>query len=202
MSRRLRADDDRSLAAAAAHGDRDAAEELLRRHHDMVVSVCRRIVIDRGGADDAAQEALVSVARGLASYDGRAAVRTWMYRIAVNAALDEIRRAKRRPPVADPAALDSRALTSGPDGAAADRDELHRALVVVPEEFRTALALRYLMDMEYAEIARVLDVPIGTVRSRISRGRDVLRAALSGNPERAGRRQTQHRGRDPDPRGS
>lgn len=201
MARRLSEEDDTALAGAAARGDRAAAEALLRRHHDMVLAVCRRIVLDRGGADDAAQEALVGVARGVASFDGRAQVRTWIYRIAVNAALDEVRRARRRPPPADPASTSWEGAAEHPHDASTEaavvaRDELHRALESLPEDFRAVMALRYLLDMEYADIATTLQVPIGTVRSRISRGTDLLRASLSGNPGAPSVRQKQNTGDD------
>jgi RNA polymerase sigma-70 factor (ECF subfamily) len=207
MSRRIRGLDDRALAEAAAGGDRDAAEALLRRHHDTVLAVCRRIVFDRGGAEDAAQEALVAIARGLPNYDGRARVRTWVYRIAVNSSLDELRRTRRRPvPVTPDRSPEPPGRHPGPADAAEARDDVGRALALVPEEFRAVLVLRHVMDMDYAEIAETLDIPIGTVRSRISRGTTALRAALSGNPEGVGERQTPRTHRGPgamgDPAGS
>lgn len=208
-------DDDRSLAKAAAGGDREAAEALLVRHHDMVLRVCRRIIIDRGDAQDAAQEALVSIARGLPGYDGRAQVRTWMYRIAVNAALDELRRSRRRPIAADPHRTDAAATTPwksfagaphvggiDPHGATEDRDELDRILGAVPEEFRVVLALRYLLDMEYADIAETLELPVGTVRSRLSRGKELARSAQAGNPAGPDERPTHSDPSNPGPGGT
>ena len=89
--------DDRSLVAAAQQGDRAALDTLLRRHYDLVHAVCRRIAGGSRDADDAAQEAMISIVRGLSRFDGRSAVTTWIYRIATNAALDELRRRSRRP---------------------------------------------------------------------------------------------------------
>src|SRR5215218_11364724 len=92
--------DDRQLVAAAQAGDRAALDTLLRRHYDGVHAVCRRIAGSSRDADDAAQEAMIGIVRGLAKFDGRSAFSTWAYRIATNAALDELRRRRRRPPLA------------------------------------------------------------------------------------------------------
>ena len=89
--------DDAALVAAARAGDRDALDRLLRRHYDRVHAVCRRIAGAGRDADDAAQEAMIGIVRGLARFDGRSAFSTWVYRIATNAALDELRRRRRRP---------------------------------------------------------------------------------------------------------
>jgi RNA polymerase sigma-70 factor (ECF subfamily) len=173
--------DDAALAAAAAAGDRRALEQLLDRHADRVHAICRRVVGHPEDALDATQEALIAIARGISRFDGRSAFTTWLYRVATNAALDELRRKARRPrpvetlpePTAAASPLDERV------GARLDVDA---ALATVPEEFRIAVILRDLCDFDYAEIADVLDLPAGTVRSRISRGRAALAAAL-GNHE-------------------
>src|SRR6187551_2363326 len=89
--------DDRQLVAAAQAGDQRALETLLRRHYDRVHAVCRRVAGSSRDADDAAQEAMISIVRGLPRFDGRSQFSTWVYRIATNAALDELRRRKRRP---------------------------------------------------------------------------------------------------------
>jgi RNA polymerase sigma-70 factor (ECF subfamily) len=169
--------DDAALAAAAAAGDRRALEQLLDRHADRVHAICRRVVGHPEDALDATQEALIAIARGIDRFDGRSAFTTWLYRVATNAALDELRRKARRPrpvetlpePTAGASPLDERV------GARLDVDA---ALAAVPEEFRVAVILRDLCDLDYAEIAEVLDLPAGTVRSRISRGRAALAAAL------------------------
>src|SRR5256885_8084601 len=94
---------DESLAAAANAGDRGALEVLLARHLDRVHAICRRVTGHPEDALDATQEALIAVTRGLQRYDGRALFTTWLYRVATNAALDELRRRKRRPEPAEPA---------------------------------------------------------------------------------------------------
>lgn len=179
--------DDRSLAAAAATGDRDALETLLERHADLVHAVCRRVTGDHHDALDAAQEALVAVARRIGTYDGRARFTTWLYRVAVNAALDEVRRRKRRPR-AEGDGLPEPATRSFTDAVDA-RLDVDAALGALPPEFRAAVALRDLCDLEYAEIAETLDVPVGTVRSRIARGRAALADHVeAGNQSTLGRR--------------
>jgi RNA polymerase sigma-70 factor, ECF subfamily len=172
--------DDSTLALAAAAGDRRALETLLDRHADLVHAVCRRVVGNPEDALDATQEALIAVARGITRFDGRSRFTTWLYRIATNAAIDELRRRQRRPVPRD--ALPEPATASPDPAHAVDaRLTVDAALASVPEEFRVAVVLRDLCDLDYAEIAQVLDVPPGTVRSRIARGRAALHAAL-GNP--------------------
>jgi RNA polymerase sigma-70 factor, ECF subfamily len=182
---------DEALAAAANRGDRDALEVLLARHFDRVHAICRRVTGHPEDALDATQEALIALTRGLHRYDGRALFTTWLYRVATNAALDELRRRKRRP---EPAALDEDRSLGGTAGAVesavAARLDVDAALATLSPEFRAAVVLRDLCDLDYAEIADVLDVPIGTVRSRIARGRAAIADQLrepTAPPERPSR---------------
>lgn len=171
--------DDRELVAAAQAGNRDALDRLLRRHHDRVYALCRRICGHDADAQDATQEALIAIVRGLPRFDGRAAFSTWAYRIATNACLDELRRRRRRPTPALPD-LD-RAPSSGAPGvdtSVTDHLAVETALATLPGEFRAAVVLRDLCRLDYAEIAEVLGIPAGTVRSRIARGRAVLARSL------------------------
>ncbi|GIU85961.1 MAG: hypothetical protein KatS3mg009_0476 [Acidimicrobiia bacterium] len=177
---------DAALAAAAARGDRDALDLLLRRNADRIHAVCRRILGNDHDALDATQEALISIARAIGSFDGRARFSTWCYRIATNAALDEARRRARRPVPAP--RLPDRAHASPEDRVAA-RIDVDAALAGLPADFRAAVALRDLAGLDYAEIAEVLGIPPGTVRSRIARGRAAL-ADLLGNPAEGARRPT------------
>jgi len=188
---------DEALAAAANSGDRAALEVLLARHFDRVHAICRRVTGHPEDALDATQEALIAVTRGLHRYDGRALFTTWLYRVATNAALDELRRRKRRP---EPAELDDERPVAGAAGAVAGtapvesvvaaRLDVDAALAALSPEFRAAVVLRDLCDLDYAEIAEVLDVPIGTVRSRIARGRAAIADQLrepTAPPERPSR---------------
>jgi RNA polymerase sigma-70 factor (ECF subfamily) len=195
-------DDDQQLVAAAQAGDARALDQLLRAHYDRVHAVCRRITGSPGDADDAAQEAMISVVRGLSRFDGRSRFSTWVYRIATNAALDELRRRKRRPALGlvdeegrVPEAADQMAERTVE--AAADRLAIDAALDALAEEFRAAVVLRDVADLDYAEIAQVLDVPVGTVKSRIARGRAQLADALGNRRGPAGR----PTGSPPDPAG-
>jgi RNA polymerase sigma-70 factor (ECF subfamily) len=167
---------DEALATRAAAGDRRALESLLDRHADRIYAVCRRVLADREDALDATQDAMVAVARGVGRFDGSSAFTTWLYRVATNAALDEGRRKARRPrPVEVTAETAGRGSV---EEAVTARLDVDAALRQLPEDFRVAVVLRDLSDLDYAEIAEVLDVPAGTVRSRIARGRAALAAAL------------------------
>jgi RNA polymerase sigma-70 factor, ECF subfamily len=186
--------------AAAQAGDRDALEALLRRHHDRLWALCRRLTGNPTDAEDALQDALIAIARGIGRYDGRAAFTTWSYRVATNACLDELRRRRRRPVPAMPDAVGGGppdggagvpataaagttggATSSAAVEAVAERLDIDAALARLPQDFRAAVVLRDLCDLDYAEIAQVLGIPPGTVRSRIARGRTQL-ADLLGNP--------------------
>ncbi|MEZ5137638.1 MAG: sigma-70 family RNA polymerase sigma factor [Acidimicrobiales bacterium] len=177
---------DEDLVALARAGDRRATEELLRRHQPRVHAVCRRLTGNDADALDATQDALIAIVRGLPRFDGRSAFSTWCYRIATNASLDELRRRRRRPVVGLP---EHDGRTIEPEDRAAggeiDRvsaaDELDAALATLSPEFRAAVVLRDRCQLDYAEIAEVLDVPPGTVRSRIARGRAQLAEHLRGN---------------------
>lgn len=172
---------------AAQAGDRRALDALLRRHHDRIHGVCRRLAGNEADALDATQEALIAIARGIRRFDGRAAFSTWAYRVATNACLDELRRRRRRPTPGLPEDLGGTggdtaagpgAPSSGIEGLP-DRLAVDDALAQLPEEFRVAVVLRDLCDLDYAEIADALDIPPGTVRSRIARGRAQLAGLLA-----------------------
>jgi RNA polymerase sigma-70 factor (ECF subfamily) len=171
------ADDD--LAAAARAGDRAALEELLRRNFDRVYLICRRITCHPEDAEDATQEALIDVHRKLAGFDGRSSFSTWLYRVATNAALDEVRRRRRRPVPLDPdAALARRTGQRSAEEILSDRLDIDEALGSLQPDFRALVVLRDLYGLEYSTIAEILDLPEGTVRSRLFRGRQGVRQLL------------------------
>jgi RNA polymerase sigma-70 factor (ECF subfamily) len=178
-----------ALLAAARAGDRLALESLLRDNYDRCYALCRRLLSDDEDALDATQEAMIAIARGIASFDGRSAFSTWVYRVTTNAAFDELRRRRRRPPAdrfSQPAhggdAVDS--LPGEPAGADEVGDAVSARLTIdaalsrLSAEHRAAVVLRDMLDLEYTEIADMLGVPIGTVRSRIARGRAALAEQL------------------------
>jgi RNA polymerase sigma-70 factor (ECF subfamily) len=182
-------DEDGALVAAARDGDRDALDALLRRHYDRLYAVCRRMTGNDADALDATQDALIAIVRGLPRFRAGARFSTWAYRVATNACLDELRRRRRRPEPGLPDLDRARGATaSAADGVDA-RVDIDRALTSVAPEFRAPVVLRDLCGLDYAEIAEVLDVPVGTVKSRIARGRAAL-AELLGNPATAPDRPT------------
>ena len=156
------------LVLAARSGDRSATERLLSEHYDRVWKVCRRILGNDADAADATQEAMIAIVKGLDRFDGRSSFSTWVYRVASNAALDEVRRRGRRAVPTDELPDPGR---PGGESAVVDRLTVDGALAELPEDFRAAVVLRDLADLDYAEIAEVLSIPAGTVRSRIARGR-------------------------------
>ena len=190
------------MVAAAQGGDRFALDQLLRRHYDRIHAVCRRVAGSTRDADDACQEALIKIVRSLPRFDGRSSFGTWAYRIATNASLDELRKRHRRPALhavddehrpetVDPKA--DRYADSFPD-----RLLLDDALDRLPEDLRVAVVLRDVADFDYAEIADTLGVPVGTVKSRISRGRAALATQLRLDEDRQGK--TRRNRPDPDER--
>ncbi len=190
-------DRDWALVAAANAGDRNALDSLLRAHYDRIYAVCRRITGSDADAADAAQEALIKIVRSLPNFDGRAAFSTWAHRIATNTSLDELRRRRRRPAVIDRVDEDGRDTEPVDLGAGlrveavVDRMAIDAALTQLPEAFRVPLVLRDVGDLDYAEIAEVLDIPVGTVKSRIARGRAGLVELLAaGNREPSDERPT------------
>ena len=168
------AQDAQSLARVV-DGDHDAFTEIMRAHEDRVFSVCLRILGDREHALDAVQETFLTVFRKARQFQGKSAVGTWIYRIAVNTCYDSLRKAKRRPSEPIPDYLDP----SDPDAeqqvdSAGMRPEIQRALAALPREFRAAIVLTDIEGMTFPEAAESLGVPVGTVKSRVFRGRRLL----------------------------
>jgi RNA polymerase sigma-70 factor, ECF subfamily len=164
------------VLATARSGDRGALEALLRHHYARIWTVCRQLTGDDADASDAAQNAMIAIVRGLPGFDGRSRFTTWSYRIAVNASLDELRRRRRRH--SEP--LDDQVLQGFEGGdPGLLRLQIDAALRRLSPEFRAAVVLRDLCGLDYAEIAEVLEIPPGTVRSRIARGRAALAPMLA-----------------------
>jgi RNA polymerase sigma-70 factor, ECF subfamily len=157
-------------------------EEVARRHGRFLYTVAYRLTGNDDDAQDLVQEVLLRVRRGLAGYRP-GSMEGWLSRITTNAFLDEVRRRRRRPvePLADDA---ERVL---PAGAGADEvlagqrlpEDVQAALLRLPDEYRAAVVLCDVVGLSYQEIGATLAVPVGTVRSRIHRGRALLREALS-----------------------
>ncbi len=162
-------------------GEAAAWEELVRRYWGFAYRIAYRILRHREDAEDAAQDAFVQIYRSLSSFHGASQFRTWFYRIVVNAAL------ARLPPVHwEP--LDSTqqealvdGITEDPEAIVLMRERaalLDWAIQQLPPDFRTVLVLREVEGLKYAEIAEILDIPVGTVESRLFRARQILRKLL------------------------
>ncbi len=175
-------DEDRDLVDRARAGDARAFEDLVRRHQQRVVRLARAFVPEPADAEDVAQEAFLRVYRGLARFRGASTFRTWLQQVVVNAARTHRRatltRRARFGADADSASTD----VPGPDRvepALIARDRVERALNTLPQDLREAVVLRDVEGLDYREIAELLGVPMGTVESRIFRGRQRLRAAMT-----------------------
>lgn len=133
--------------------------------------MCRRITGSEADAADALQNAMIAIVSGLPRFDGRSRFSTWSYRIAVNASFDEIRRRRRRP---DISIDDLEIVLADTTEPVAGRLDAEAALGRLTPGYRAAVVLRDVCGLDYAEIAEVLELPPGTVRSRIARGRAAL----------------------------
>lgn len=172
----------RDLALRHRYGDPAAFEEVYLRHADMVFGLALRMSGDREEAADLAQETFLRVFRHLGRFRGRSSLKTWIYRITVNCCRSKLRgRARRRlerPLEQLGEVADGR---SGPEERTLGHDlgrRLAAALAELPLVFREAVLLRDVQGLSYGEIGEVLGVRIGTVRSRIARGRERLRDLL------------------------
>jgi RNA polymerase sigma-70 factor (ECF subfamily) len=181
---------DEDLMARVAEDDERSYTELVRRYQGRVTNLICRVLNDRNGADDLAQEVFVRVFVHRRNYRRGSKLSTWMFTIAANLAKNEIRRRVRRRNWFSLDALtevfhDSMGSLADPaEGreAGIEREQLQgevgRAIATVPEKYRLALVLRDIEGLAYEEIAEVLGVPGGTVRSRINRARGMLKRKL------------------------
>lgn len=173
---------DEQLVQRFLAGDASAFSELVARHERRMYGLCVRILGDREDAADATQDAFLVVVRKLDQFRGESAFSTWLHRVTVNVCYDHLRKAQRRP-VLHRVEDDRPEPEAGPPvadhaDAVADAHDIAAALTNVPEDFRVALVLADVQDLPYEEIARVLDVPVGTVKSRVHRGRLALARAM------------------------
>jgi RNA polymerase sigma-70 factor (ECF subfamily) len=171
------------LLASCQRGDADAQETLVSRYQATVYRLAYSLLGHTEEALDAAQEALIAMLRSLPSFRGEARFETWVKRLTINVCLMRRRRKRTRilcdqmdegseRPAPDPGP-ESIALTR--EVQTAVREHLHR----LPTEFRPVVVLRELEGLSYAEIAEILRIPLGTVQSRLSRGRQMLRETMA-----------------------
>lgn len=175
--------DDAALLARAAQGDHEAFAIVMRAHEDRVFAVCLRMLADREAALDVTQETFIAAFRKAHQFQGNSAVGTWLYRIAVNNCYDHMRKAKRRRMDSLPEHFDQADPSASESvEAAAHRQEIEAALAALPREFRAAVILADIEGMSLPEVALALGVPVGTVKSRVFRGRRLLAERL-GEPK-------------------
>lgn len=177
---------DRHLLDRFLGGDVAAFEELMELHQDRVFAVCLRMLRDRQAALDATQETFLTLFRKADRFSGRSAFSTWLYRVAVNTCHDQLRRQRRHradplPEHVDPADHRSQDLLE----AAEWRPDVERALSVLSPEFRAAVVLSDLEGLDLQTVAEILEVPVGTVKSRLFRARRQLGELLGNLPGRS-----------------
>lgn len=171
--------DDFELVAAATAGELEAFGELIRRHQDFVYGSVLRVVKNPTLAEDVSQDCFLRAYRALPDFRGDSQVRSWLYRIAHNLAVNAVTRRREYPTDTMPETLVSSA--SGP-ARSAEINELAtaigKAIETLPEDLKQPLVLRELQHMTYEDIAAELDLPLNTVRTRIFRARRALQTHM------------------------
>jgi len=173
--------EDRELVRRIRAGDADALRLVVERYQERIFALVYGIVRDAHEVEDVAQEVFLKVFTRIAAFDGRSKFYTWLYRVAVNAAKDHVKKRARRPAVALDEADALPSAAEGPAAGAArgeDRRIVRAAIDALPLRYREVLALRELEGLSYDEIAQVLGISIGTVESRLHRARARLKRRL------------------------
>lgn len=161
---------DPALIRAAVAGDMDAFSQLVRAHQQQVWRFLRRLLGDDALAEDVTQETFIRVFTRLSTFTFEARFSTWVFQIAHNAGIDELRKRQRQSRLAEVVGRRTLAVTSGPDVSV----ELQLALDTLPEDQRAALLLVEVFGLRYREAAEVLGIPAGTVKSRVFNARTRL----------------------------
>ena len=185
-------DRDEDLVRRYLSGDRAAFAVLVERHERRVYNLALRMTGREEDARDAAQDAFLTSLSKLSSFRGEAAFTTWLHRVTVNACYDLLRK-RQRQPLLDRSGDDDLPRPEPPpvpdhaDDAVLSID-VQRALVDVPEDFRVVMILHDVQDLPQEDVAAILGIPVGTVKSRLHRGRIALAKALHVERERGGAR--------------
>lgn len=188
----MNAFEERQWVESARQGDQDAFERLVRAYEKRVFALTLRMCGNPEDAAEAAQETFLAVWQGLKFFREEASFSTWLYRLASNACVDLLRREGRRRDTAGPSLDDEELNLDAADAAPTPqeaveqkelRSQIEAGLRALPPEYRQVLILREMHQLSYGEIAEALSLDMGTVKSRISRGRKRLRKFLleSGN---------------------
>jgi RNA polymerase sigma-70 factor, ECF subfamily len=175
-----------ALVRAAASGERPAFAELVRRHQARVRGLLLRLCSDRTLSDDLAQEVFLRAYRGLVGFEGRSSFGTWLYRIAYNIYLNHRTRSKQWGALPE----DYEVAAAAPEDALSPprsdlRRDLRAAIDTLPERYRAVVVLYYLQEIPYPEIAEILEIPLGTVKTHLHRAKKVLRAQMTAGDEEA-----------------
>ena len=179
---------DQALVSACLQGDRRAFGELICRYRDGVVNVVYRMCGDQALAEEAAQEAFIRAWQRMDRYDSHYAFRPWLYRIAINLALDVIRRERRTVEI-DLPLIENRLVSEvdEPEQSFLKKERVNRvrrAVLDLPDASRAVIVLREYEGLTYQEIAAALSIPVGTVMSRLNYARKQLRERLAEAPTR------------------
>ena len=182
--------DENLLIERASGGDPEAFNQLLGMHERRMYAVALRMCANPEDAQDCLQEAMIRIYRAIADFKFQSTFSTWVYRITMNTCLDELRRRKSRPSTSldvlvesgwSPA--DERETPEQHALRGEVRGKLSEFIAQLPEEMRAAVVLRDIQGLSYEEIADALGANVGTINSRISRGRERLRAKISSQSE-------------------
>jgi len=183
--------DEAQLVEAVARGDQTALGDLLDAYQQRIYNVCLRMLGNRDDAAEVSQEAMLRIIQHIGQFKGQSRLSTWIIRIAMNLSVSRLRKRKVRQTVSLDAVDDDQSTAlrdqladeaePGPESSVQEKEmlaHLHTALGLVDEQFRSVLVLRDIEQMDYRQIAEVLSVPTGTVKSRLFRARLALRRQL------------------------
>ena len=163
-----------SLLMRAQQGNAAAIERLIELYQDTIYSMALSFTRDPHKAEDLAQDAWLKILRGLPKFRHDSKFSTWLYRVTMNTFLNATRAAKREQEVVGGLASESESAEPRLEATL----DVHEAVRTLPEEFRSVVLLRYVADLSYKEIASVLELPLGTVQSRLKRGLEKLESSL------------------------
>lgn len=182
------------LVEDAVRGDARAFEILMETHESRMYAVALRMCQNREDAQDCLQDAMIRIYKALPTFKGESSFSTWAYRITMNTCLDDLRKKKNRAASSLDALLDLGWSPADEENTPERKysrmemsREINRAIQSLPEDMRAAIVLRDIHGFSYEEIASMLSINIGTIKSRISRGREKLREILTGCAELFGR---------------
>ena len=171
---------DANLVQAGLNGDREALGELIKLYQKPLYNIAYRILNDRDAAADATQTAFLLAFEKLDSFDPQYKFFSWIYRIAINEALDQSKKRRRFAANEPPARL--LPTTAGPEvdmNKVEVADIVKKAIEHLQEDYRTVIILRHFSELSYVEISSVLSIPVKTVRSRLYSARQVLKSDLT-----------------------